>query len=318
VSKSDRGYTLLAGRALTAIKAEPVELDAQMNIEQAFQVIVTNCLAQIQHNEPGVVQGTGPEAVHQMRVGLRRLRSALRLFGPLVPLGGELQSELDWLGTELGAARDWEVLAGSTLARLASACPGEPELAQVQQAAMEQAVQRRQAAAAAVASQRYVRLLLNIAAWSTGARWRASLDAAAGEALAAPVDAWAREALARVHAKLRKRGKRLQRATPEQRHRLRIAAKKVRYATEFFRTLCAPRRVKTYLQVLAGIQDSLGGLNDAAVADGLLRQLAHDDGAPAQAAGFARGWLAGHLETDLRKLRKLWKRFASTRPPCAQ
>ena len=65
----------------------------------------------MQDNEVGVARGNDPESIHQMRVGMRRLRSALRLFAPWIPFPAALQQELSWLGGELGAARDADVLA---------------------------------------------------------------------------------------------------------------------------------------------------------------------------------------------------------------
>lgn len=81
LSKAERGYALNAPQSLTAVKAEPVVLDSSVTVEEGFQVVVGNCLMQMQQcNEVGVMRGIDPESVHQMRVGMRRLRSALRLF----------------------------------------------------------------------------------------------------------------------------------------------------------------------------------------------------------------------------------------------
>lgn len=60
-----------------------------------------------------------------MRVGLRRLRSARDLFAPVIPAFPGLDDELRWIASELGAARDWEVLARSTLERAAAS--GHPD-----------------------------------------------------------------------------------------------------------------------------------------------------------------------------------------------
>ncbi|MEY8876862.1 MAG: CHAD domain-containing protein, partial [Leptothrix sp. (in: b-proteobacteria)] len=62
------------------VKAAAVDLHGRMSIEQGFQAIVASCTAQIQGNAAGVMHGSELESVHQMRVGLRRLRCALRLF----------------------------------------------------------------------------------------------------------------------------------------------------------------------------------------------------------------------------------------------
>ncbi len=158
-----RRHPLLKPHALVAlqpvVKAATLVLASNLSTEQGLQLIVDNCLAQIQGNQAGVEIGSDPESVHQMRVGLRRLRSALGLFAEVAPCPDALQAELEWLTNALGAARDWEVLAGSTLISAANAVPDQTALEQLQQAAHAQARKNRQSAAQAVASVRYARLL---------------------------------------------------------------------------------------------------------------------------------------------------------------
>ncbi|MFD2271761.1 CHAD domain-containing protein [Undibacterium arcticum] len=309
ISKAERGYALYAPQPPAVVKAARLELSSKLTVEQGFQIIVGNCLTQVQGNETGVAQGSDPESVHQMRVGLRRLRSALGLFAQVAPCPAALQAELNWLATELGAARDWEVFAGSTLTVVASACPDEPDLSQLQQAALAVAQENRQQAAAAVGSVRYAHLLLSLGGWTQGTRWR-DLLADPERALAAPLAEFAAQTLTLCHGKLKKRGKRLRDGTPQVRHRVRIAAKKVRYATEFFQSLYPAKWARPFVEALTTLQDALGWLNDAAVAQGLLRHLAHSHPDVAYSAGFVRGYLSVSTERDVRKLGKLWQQFA--------
>ncbi|HWT36129.1 MAG TPA: inorganic triphosphatase, partial [Paraburkholderia sp.] len=111
-SKADLGYSLLIAEHAKAVKAQPVQLDKGASVEDAFCAIVRSCLNQVHANERGVVSGHDPSSVHQMRVGLRRLRSAFDLFAKVIPAYPGLDDELRWIAAELGAARDWEVLAG--------------------------------------------------------------------------------------------------------------------------------------------------------------------------------------------------------------
>ena len=188
LSKSARGYALHAPQPLSAVRAGSVELASEMTVEQGFRAIVSNCVTQMQDNESGVMGSNDPESVHQMRIGMRRLRSALRLFAKWMPFPEALQSELDWLAGELGAARDADVLADSTLVRVAEACPMETELLPLKQAASTIARAKRRRAAASVGSVRYSRLMLGLVAWLQGSRWHESLDDSARQALAAPLD----------------------------------------------------------------------------------------------------------------------------------
>ena len=119
LSKSARGYALYAPQPLSAVGAGPLELASEMTVEQGFRVIMGNCMTHMQGNEQGVMGSNDPESVHQMRIGMRRLRSALRLFDEWVPLPEALQGELDWLAGELGAARDADGVLGSQAPRCA-------------------------------------------------------------------------------------------------------------------------------------------------------------------------------------------------------
>lgn len=315
LSKAARGYALAAPVAAAAVKAKPVTLRREMSVEGGFRVIVSNCLAQMQDNETGVMRGTDPETIHQMRVGMRRLRSALRLFAPWIPFPPALQQELLWLGGELGAARDADVLADSTLPKVTEACPQETDLLRLRQSASAIAGEKRKQAAAAVASVRYSRLMLGLVGWLQASRWHELLDETALNALAEPLEKRAARILGRCHEKLIKSGKRLAHGTPEERHQVRIAAKKARYATEFFQSLHPARRVKRYLSCLTALQDALGWLNDAAVADRLLHDIETSRPELAGSASFTRGYLCATTRQDLLGLGRLWKQFSSMGPP---
>jgi inorganic triphosphatase YgiF len=306
ISKAERGYALFAPQALAPVKATHHKLAGESTVDQGFRAVIGTCLSQIQSNEIGVMLGTDPEYVHQMRVGLRRLRTALALFDTIAPCPADMQAELEWLTGELGAARDWEVLADSTLAMVASACPDEPALPKLQLAALAVAQNNRQQAALAVGSARYSRLLLAVGGAAYGLRWRAPPDRLA---LAAPLATFAAQTLMAYRAKLDKRGKHLKDGAPSARHRARIAAKKVRYAAEFFESLLPARKAKLFIAALANLQDAMGWLNDASVAVNLLDQLGQSHPELAQGTAFVQGYLAARTEPELRNLGKLWRRF---------
>lgn len=99
-----------------------------------------------------------------------------------------LRSELDWLAAELGAARDAEVLAGSTLVGAAEACTTEMEWQPLTQVAATIAKATRRRVAASGRSVRYSRLMLGLVAWLQSSRWRESRGNTASQVLAAPLD----------------------------------------------------------------------------------------------------------------------------------
>lgn len=286
-----------------------------MTVEQAFAAIVRDSFAQLLHHAAGVRGGDAPESVHQMRVGLRRLRLALRLFGRWIAVPPNLLAELRWLRVRLGAARDADVLAGGTLAALAATCPPEDGLAALQEAAAVHAQGMRKLAASAVKSARCARLMRDLSAWLQAAPWQAVPDDALQRALRQPIGPRAARMLRRRHARLVEIGEHLHPDQSEERHRLRIAAKKLRYATEFFQAVRPSGHTRRVLRRLAALLDVLGGLNDAVVADLLLRDLALREPALAGSVAFARGYLCAATAQDLPALVRRWRRFVAVGSP---
>lgn len=314
ISKAERGYMLHAQEQPAAVKAGSLQLFKKMTMNQAFAAIVENCLRQIQANAPGVIAADSMESLHQMRIGLRRLRSALKLFQELITLPEELRLELEWLSDAISAARDWDVLASKTLGTIRTEAV-EGELDEVRQAALAKAAQLHQAAAAAVGSVRYTQLILSFARWLLGNEWRESLPQLKGKDLRKRLKMFSQDMLEKDQQRLKKRGRQLKDADAKTRHRVRIAAKKMRYDTEFFQSLYPSNETKEYVAALADLQDGLGSLNDIAVGEELLLQIEKDQSGLSGITGFIRGYLAARAAEDERKVRKLWKKFKDKQLP---
>ncbi len=325
-SKASRGYALCGVAAPEVKRAGEVVLNPKMSVHTAFECVLDSCLEQIQGNERGVVFGNDVESVHQMRVGLRRLRCALRFMAPLAEFPEVLKQELLWLCAQLGAARDWEVLAGSTLEALTSGCPSQEGVRDLEAAARLRASSQRRVAKEAVDSERYARLFLALGAWrhgtfkppkppkpakSAGQETNGRRAADGSE----PIGPWAEALLGRLFRKLIREGGALHLAPPEERHKVRLLAKKLRYGLDFFKTLYAERPAEKFTNKLKGLQETLGWLNDVSVAEGLLRGLGTEEGKLQPSAQFALGWMAGRLPSDLRAANKAWRRFAKSAPP---
>ena len=307
-SKPDRGYALLAPEPPLAVKAQPVDLAPEMHLEHAFQLILRNCLSQIQANEQGVAHDQAPESLHQMRVGLRRLRSALRLFEKIMPCPEELQEALAGLATELGKARDWDVLVGSTLPRVARVTQNAPAVSAIRLVASDKAQRCHEATSAALRAPHYSQLMLSFGAWLEGAGWRLSLRTDTQQ-LDKPLAKFAKQRLRQAQKRLSERGKGLKKAGPAARHRVRIAAKRLRYATEFFQALYPKKPMRAYIQALSRLQDVLGRLNDIAVATDLLDDLQDEYSQLLESTCFVKGCLGTLQQNEGGKLRKRWRQF---------
>jgi len=297
------------------VRAQPLKLKKSDTIECAFRRIAENCLAQVQGNEHSVASGHDPSSLHQMRVGLRRLRSALGLFEDALSAPASLQAELRWIAGELGAARDWDVMIDSTLPTAFDGAPADTRAQVLTQAAIDIGKRNRARAAAAIGSARYTTLIIELTRWLNECAWREPMNGDQLARLDQKIPEFACETLRKRHRKLIKRGRHLPELDAKRRHRARIAAKKLRYATEFFSSLYSKQVVRHYVAALSELQDDLGWRNDVAVGDALLKMLAADHPQAAVAAGYARGYLASRVAADHDTLKKVWKRFRRFSPP---
>jgi inorganic triphosphatase YgiF len=315
-SKAERGYALSRGEPPAPRKAVAVALTAETPVNVAFRAVVLACLEQLHANEDGMLEGRDVEYLHQMRVALRRLRSALGVFRAVFPPETlqPAREELKWLTGQLGPARDWDVFLTETLPRVKApaAAAGFQALRGAAEQVREGALARAQDA---VQSARYQEMLLDLGAWLAAEPWLGSAEEEALARARGPVSEFAREALEQLARRVRKRGRGFEYLSPEERHRVRIAAKRLRYAGEFFSALYPPKPVRRYLKALAGLQDLLGALNDAATTGGLLREaLAAGTDPAAAAAGFVGGWVAADAEHRAAHAKEAWKDFLGCEP----
>lgn len=309
-SKAERGHRLRLGAPLVPVKAAPSPLQAAMSPPQAFRAVAQACLAQLQWNALGA-NAADAEFIHQMRVALRRLRSALRTFRPALPEGFEqaVATPIRALASTLGAARDWDVLAEEIVAPARQAFADDARLA-----ALAGAIERlRQLARASVgralAEPAHAIFLLDLAA-----RLHRLEDAPAARDLAG----FAARRLNRLHGKALTLANAAQSQMPEALHALRIGVKRLRYAIEFFAPLYPAGESHRALEVLTRLQDALGALNDLSRAGGLLKQCMDDDPALREAVSLLGGWhgarhaVLGGLTIQgiarLGKMKRFWRK----------
>lgn len=298
----------MAAKLAPPLKAAAPPLTADMSVSRAFQAIFASCLAHLEGNRAGVMGGEDIEYVHQMRVAIRRLRSGLRLFRAFVPAEAlePFGDELRWLGGVLGNARDWEVLVEETLPPRMAEFPAHEGLKVLAGQAAARRLEMREAARRATRSSRCRKLLSRLRVWIAAEGWR---EHGPAKKLDQPVPAQAAKLLTRCHQALRKRGEGLAGLPPVERHLARIAAKKLRYATEFFTSLFPGPAAKDYVKALASLQDLLGTLNDAAVTRRLLAELGEGSGAALLGELVDRAAAA-----DQARLADAWKQFVRRRP----
>ncbi len=318
-SKAARGYDLVAPRRAGAVTAEALVLSKDATAAEAMATVVRSCLRQVEANADGVRVGDDPEWVHQMRVGVRRLRSALALLRRAVPPDTlqPLESELRWLASVLGRVRDLDVFALDTLPAIASASQRVDASADALAApidvlgdrARSQSAQARRQARAAIDSPRFAQLVLAVGRLASAPLLGVSAETPEGAMLQQPARTFAVERLKKRHRKLHRAGQSLD-TTPAKRHETRIQAKKMRYAAEFFAPLFSAKRVRAYRKSLATLQQVLGAVNDAAVATALASELAPDS----PSATLVAGWAGARSGGADKQLARAWRDLADAKP----
>ncbi len=293
ISKAERGVNLAHDRPAEPVKAAPVksaplDLHQAMMVEDGFATMVQACLTQFQANLPGVLASDDIEYVHQARVALRRLRAVLRVYRRVCVLPGELLAGLRTLAAALGSARDWDVLCSETLPPMAPWFSDPDGWQQGMDRLEAHRAEVRAGMRAAVQQARPGAWLLACQRWLWLRSWQDVPEAQRLIQLSV-LKKWARKALQKGHRVIVRGAGELEPLQPAQRHALRIAIKRQRYAAECFQPLFSGRKAARYLAELQWAQDSLGRCNDAQVARGLLSQVQLHTGAMGQ---FALGWLA--------------------------
>lgn len=279
-SKAERGYRCFLNEADRPFRAKPPPIEASQTPLDAFRNIALSCLEHFQRNEAGLLAGGEAEFIHQARVALRRLRSAIKLFAPVLPADFVAAYGQSWktLASALGEARNWDVFLQETLPPLQAAFPHNAEVQQLQREAHRRVKSARRAIIQLLAVKEYPRLIVEFTAAVYALNDQASIK----------LKPFAIERIAAYTESPRKLAVRYAELSQEKRHDMRLRFKKLRYAMEFVMPLLPIRRMKSYLASLAKLQESLGLINDQVTADLLISDaLGHHRG------GLTRGWIAG-------------------------
>ena len=321
-SKSARGYALATGAPPAASKAEPPPIATDATVDDAMQAILRSCVEHWCANEAAAYDGSDPEGVHQMRVAIRRLRSAFSIFKPVLDpaqrawLSGEAKAIVD----RLGPARDWDVFRAELLAPVAKARPDDQALARLAAAAEAARAEGYAEARGAIEAPPYTRYMLRLRGWIEARGWREATTESGQAWLERPIADFAMHVLGKRQRRALKRGRDFGELSAQERHRVRIALKKLRYATEFFAALYPKKRTKPYLAALKELQDGLGHLNDVAVGERLIGTLIEQAGPGAHGAelriagALVLGWHARGVADLEPETVRAWRDFAEREP----
>jgi triphosphatase len=315
-SLAQRGIWASGAIRPAAVKAGP-GLPGGICLDDAVVALTQSCLTQFTANWPVFVPGTEVEAVHQMRVAMRRLRSILGLFNRnfSAPEFTTFRNEAKRIASLMGEARNWDVFTALLQSGPLQAFPHEPGFAAMLTQCAAYRATGYEAVRELLADPATTLFLLQAEMFLARHGWRNGLPVEALTGLTAPAQNFAAANLERLHRKVRRRGKNLTRLAAHEKHLTRIELKKLRYASDLFGSLFENRnKIRSYNRIAAGLQEELGHLNDLATAHELLLRLDGSTPDKARAIGIVLGWCAQAASGDDKQLAKRWKDFTETKP----
>jgi inorganic triphosphatase YgiF len=293
ISKAEQGFHLLSKTAEQPLKALPLNLVKQDDLGKAMQMLIWSVLQHVQSNVHGATVSGNSEYLHQLRVALRRLRVLLRMVESICADEqlAIFRKEVAALCITLGRIREWDVFLAQTVQPLCERMPQDAGL----QALVVTSEQHRDVCCSELRNDMQVRelqrLLLRLAFWMHGPYWQ---QVEISGLSTCDVAATYLTELARQFAQA---GEHLDTFDAAKLHAMRIRTKKLRYCAEFFASLYGKHKSQQYLTALSAVQEVLGQINDDAVANRLLDDLAkvpaltgHQD-----AIALGRGWVAREL-----------------------
>lgn len=310
-SKAARGYALAAtGQAVRPPeprKARAVSLDRTMAADDAARAVFAECLDQIAVNMNVTAVLDDPEGPHQLRVGLRRLRTALTMLKPVtdVILPRRLSTKARDLGAIVGRLRDLDVLRADLLAPLG----GGEDAAALDALVLARLETVRAEVRAALTGREATAFLFDLGGFAITHGRRGAPARAAPDVFA--------EALEKRWAKVAKLGGRIDKLDIEQRHDLRKELKKFRYTVEFAAPLFSKKHTAPFLKILKRLQESFGTMSDLAMAEALLTgpdAIAAGHPLAERAAGRILGWHGHASKADWASARTGWQRLEKATP----
>ncbi|MDK4791635.1 MAG: CHAD domain-containing protein [Acinetobacter sp.] len=273
-SKAERGNLLALGKAVSpAVHAKNLSLDKNISAEQALKKIVENCLAQFLPNMAAIADNVAEaEHIHQARVSLRRLRSALHHFsGWSDDLNPAWEEQIAALFRKLGNTRDVDAIRTEILPMIVQ--HGSPELL------LPISEEPLKDLATLFKSAETVKLVLALLAFayseedsqSTKGKFKKQIE----------------KSLDKLHHQVVSHAKDFNELEVTEQHKIRKKAKQLRYCIEFISSLYPSKNVQQFLKKLQPVQNTLGLYNDLFIAEDLFNKAIEHD----PHFWFALGWI---------------------------
>ncbi|MCA8927993.1 MAG: CHAD domain-containing protein, partial [Alphaproteobacteria bacterium] len=324
LGKAARGFQLATGDTPQPVFQEKQRISADTVLPEAVALILRSAFAQALANQAAVVATEAPEAVHQMRVGLRRLRSIVAAFRPVLDLSatGDLLERTKAFFSLLGDVREADVFLTETVDTFPQSHGGGERHAVLVREVERFRDQARKRMIAHAAGPEFARLALGWLRWIEGGDWLRNDQPLDRLLQTRPVGAFAAGRLESLTRKLVKRGHRALTGSVDDWHAARIAAKKLRYAGGPLLTVVdheaglkgTAQGSRRATKRLARLQDELGRFNDLCNVPLLLDRVAASvppgsRPAFAVAAAYCGGWCDARVAHAIPRLETTWQAF---------
>ncbi|MCU4578346.1 CHAD domain-containing protein [Acinetobacter courvalinii] len=268
-SKAERGNLLAQGKVVSpATKAKSLNLDKDVSAEQAIKQIIENTLNHILPNAAAIADGVAEaDHIHQARVGLRRLRSALKHFSNWsVQIDPKWENQLADIFRALGQSRDNDAIQDSVVSLVKQVCDFDfpfPENVDANIAGL-------------LSNSKTTQLFLSLFSFSYSDQQSKS-----------KLSKQAAKSLTKLYQKILKDAAQFSSLAVEQQHRTRKRVKQLRYCIDFIAGIYPEKQVQQFLNKLQPIQEYLGFYNDLFVAEHIFEQQATEH----PQFLFALGWV---------------------------
>jgi CHAD domain-containing protein len=314
-SLAAEAFAVASGTPSPARRLGAPELPEGLSVAEAFAHVVGHLSDVILYFAPLAAGGrAGPEPVHQMRVAVRRLRSAIKVFGRAVhgPALNSVDAGLKMLGAKLAPTRDWDVFLTETAAPVVAAFPTEARLQRLLGAAERRRGGCHDELHSFLGSVEFRRLGIELACLAGEPTRPVTPDQAEQSELLTPLASFAAQVLSKRHKRFLQIDDDIAALEPSALHAIRLRAKRLRYAAEIFAGLYPGKAALRFIRRLSLLQDRLGALNDGTVAASLLGELTN--GNHAFATGLVLGFIGAHTSNARERIAKAWQRFRRLAP----
>lgn len=292
----------------------PIALSKKMTLEDAFKLMAFSCITQVESNAAALAKTYDVENLHHMRVGLRRFNSLLKFYHEILPFPETIKLELAWLNQRLSVTRDWDVLVHTTLPALSNQLSYLATFSEVSLIANSKAEEKHRQLTVTVKSKRYAKLILSLKKFLLMRGWRALMPSQAQTQLLKTLNKASSVSLTQQRKILMSLGKHINVTKRKKVHRIRLAAKQLRYTADFLQSLYSAKKARAYIKKLAKLQDVLGMFNDAVVANKLLEEIESTDAIFQNEIEIILLSLNAKAEIKHQKMDAVWRDFSLTAP----